>query len=76
MNKEQVIESYKYVAEFYYSGCGKREYMTKEFIAKNGNELNQLINDYVKSQNSGEPPSDRIYRNGIISRTPIYNQNS
>jgi len=69
----QKIIGYNYVCEFVYSGCGKREYFTKEFTAVNGDELNRIVNEYVKNQNAGEAKSDRIRRNGIISRTEINN---
>lgn len=73
MNKKR-IEGYVYTCEFTYSGCGKREYLTKEFTALNADDLNKQVNEYLQRQNAGEPKSDRIRRNGIIKRIAITSQ--
>lgn len=69
--EKEIIEGYIYTCEFAYSGCGKREYFTKEFTATNADELNRQVNEYIQTQNAGEPKSDRIRRNGIIKRVAI-----
>lgn len=49
-----------WIVKFAYSGCGKREFFDREFTLFDGQDINAVINEYVKNQNCGEAKSDRI----------------
>lgn len=45
---------------FAYSGTSKREFFDKEFKIAPGENIDFVINEFVKIQNRGEAKSDRI----------------
>ncbi len=49
-----------WIVTFAYSGCGKREFFTKEFECLERENITTRIKTYVHNQNVGETKSDRI----------------
>lgn len=50
----------EWIVTFAYSGSSKREFFDKIFQVGHGDNIEQMISNYVYEQNRGEAKSDKI----------------